>query len=281
MALSLSAGCFLTKIVGSTKLPEFALTETLYANGLRLPRHSHEHSCFVFVLQGTFNETFESNSRVCRSQTLIFRPANEKHSDHFHGKGGRCFNIEMDPQWLKRIGTRTVGLNGSSDFHGGILSRLALQIYQEYRHPDEVSSLAIEGLLLEILAEVFRRSTTATVGRERPPWIEHAREMIHANFREPLTLSAVAATVGVHPVHLATVFRRTYRCSMGEYVRRRRVEFACEELSRPDTPLIRIALAAGFYDQGHFCRTFKRLTGITPTAYRRNISRSLIPSEKL
>lgn len=88
------------------------------------------------------------------------------------------------------------------------------------------------------------------------------------DFYLPGTLHTVAENLAPARGHAALVGRL-------------RVEFACEELSRPDTPLIRIALAAGFYDQGHFCRTFKRLTGITPTAYRRNISRSLIPSEKL
>jgi AraC-like DNA-binding protein len=53
-----------------------------------------------------------------------------------------------------------------------------------------------------------------------------------------LSLSFIAQSVGVHPVHLAHSFRRYYRCSVGEYVRRLRIGFACRQLSKTDTPLV-------------------------------------------
>jgi AraC family transcriptional regulator len=73
----------------------------------------------------------------------------------------------------------------------------------------------------------------------------------------------------VHPVYLACAFRRHYRSTVGEYVRRLRVEFACRELSATRAPLAQVALAAGFADQSQFSRTFKRVVGLTPTEYRK------------
>jgi AraC-like DNA-binding protein len=70
--------------------------------------------------------------------------------------------------------------------------------------------------------------------------------------------------VGVHPVYLASAFRRHYRCSIGEYKRRLRVEFICGEIARSDAPLSQVALAAGYSDQAHFSRSFKRFAGMTP-----------------
>jgi AraC family transcriptional regulator len=69
-------------------------------------------------------------------------------------------------------------------------------------------------------------------------------------------------------VHLAVEFRRFYGSAPAEYIRRLRVEFACRALSGSTAPLIEIALAAGFSSQSHFSNTFKRLIGMTPTAYR-------------
>jgi AraC family transcriptional regulator len=92
--------------------------------------------------------------------------------------------------------------------------------------------------------------------------------MIRARFAEPLSLSEIAQAVNVHPAHLAREFRRWYRCAVGEYVRRVRVEFARDALLATDAPLFEIAYRAGFADHSHFTRTFKRLTGMTPYEFR-------------
>jgi AraC family transcriptional regulator len=74
--------------------------------------------------------------------------------------------------------------------------------------------------------------------------------------------------VGVHPVYLASEFRKHFGCTIGEYVRKLRVEFACRRISESDSPLSDIAIAAGFSHQSHFSRTFKAVTGMTPAGYR-------------
>jgi AraC family transcriptional regulator len=54
-------------------------------------------------------------------------------------------------------------------------------------------------------------------------------------------------------------------------VRQLRIEYACHELAASDTPIVQIALAAGFCDQSHFTRTFKRLIGVAPSQYRESV----------
>jgi AraC family transcriptional regulator len=73
----------------------------------------------------------------------------------------------------------------------------------------------------------------------------------------------------VHPVTLARAFRRSFGCTVGEYLRRLRIERATEQLAGGDTPLAEIALAAGFADQSHFSNVFRRRTGMSPSAFRR------------
>jgi AraC family transcriptional regulator len=72
----------------------------------------------------------------------------------------------------------------------------------------------------------------------------------------------------VDPAHLARTFRAHYRCSIGDFVRRLRVERASCELTDTDTPMADIALGLGFFDQSHFSRVFKDQTGLTPTEFR-------------
>jgi AraC family transcriptional regulator len=95
-----------------------------------------------------------------------------------------------------------------------------------------------------------------------------ARELCHEQFAQSISLAGVAHSVGVHPAHLARMFRRHYQCTVGEYIRRLRLDHAARELTRSDRPVVDIASASGFYDQSHFTHAFKLHTGLTPTGYR-------------
>ncbi len=124
----------------------------------------------------------------------------------------------------------------------------------------------IEGLALQMMAETFRQTTTPT--HAAPPWLEQARDILHEQFSDRPSLPSLARSVGVHPVHLAREFRRFYRCTITEYVLQRRLDFACDEMLNSRASLIDIALAAGFFDQSHFARTFKAQMGMSPNQYR-------------
>ncbi|HEX5732840.1 MAG TPA: AraC family transcriptional regulator [Blastocatellia bacterium] len=179
----------------------------------------------------------------------------------------RCFIIEAENLWLDPVREYATTLNRPAIFQSSSLAYLAMRLRRESLHPDGMTPLAIEGLMLEIIAEACRKRIKHS--RAKPPrWLEQTKEMLHECFLEPLTLSGIAETVGVHPVYLASVFRRYYRCSVGEYKRQLQVEFACGEIARTDAPLSQIALAAGYCDQAHFSRMFKRVTGMTPAEYR-------------
>jgi AraC family transcriptional regulator len=91
---------------------------------------------------------------------------------------------------------------------------------------------------------------------------------LHDQFAENLSLNEIAQAVNVHPSYLDNVFREFFQASIGEYVRQLRIEFACRKLVATNTPLVEIALTAGFSHQSHFTNTFKRSTGISPAQYR-------------
>lgn len=262
MALKLARGQFYGQISRSREVAPFILTETTYPSGRKLPRHSHERAYFCFVLRGRFAEVCGKRSHECQAATLIFHPSAETHSDHFQTEA-RCFNIQIDA----RLTDRDTRLEQRADFHGGPPAHLATKLYREFREMDEVSELAIEGLGLEIIAEAARAIKKAA--HRTQPWLERARELLHAQFAERLTIAHVAAAVGVHPTHLAREFHRRHKRTIGDYVRQLRIEFACRELSSSVTPISEIALAAGFFDQSHFSRTVKLCTGFSPAVYRK------------
>jgi len=136
------------------------------------------------------------------------------------------------------------------------------------RRADDASRLSIDGIISEMLAEGAR---APVVNRESgsAPWLSRAIDYIHDNFATTLNLNDVAKIAGVHPAHLSRVFRQRMHCTVGEYLRRLRFEFACHRILVTPKPLCDIAYEAGFADQSHFHRLFRRHMGITPFAYRR------------
>ena len=256
------------EIIDSKLIAGFYLTETAYAPKTTVPTHAHHHACFCLVLQGAYTELYKGKTIECRPSHLIFRPAEEMHSDHFGDHDVRCFIIEVEREWLTRLlRGRSIWMDEPASFQSGSLAWLAMKLRHESQQADDFTSLTIEGLMLEVVAQIARSSMK--ISEPRPPrWLNRAKEILPDNFTERLTLSEIAEAVGVHPVYLAGVFRQHYHCSIGDYVRQLRVEFASRELSTTAAPLGDIALAAGFAHQSHFSRTFKRLTGMTPAQYR-------------
>jgi AraC family transcriptional regulator len=143
--------------------------------------------------------------------------------------------------------------------NSSLLVELFLQMSRRFSQMDAASLKALESAVL---------GTSHDPDRSHKLWLEKARAILEQEFAEQPTLSSIAAKVGVHPVHLAREFRRRYGSSVGEYVRKLRLEFACHQLVMSDDPPVKIATAAGFVDQSHFSRTFKRFLGITPGKYR-------------
>lgn len=120
------------------------------------------------------------------------------------------------------------------------------------------------------VVEIPILSRAAAHERHDPPeWLEAMRAEIHARCCESIRVTDLAEAAGVHPVHAARVFRRHLGCTVGEYVRRLRVERARSQLLDTDRTLSSIAIGTGFADQAHFTRRFKEVVGVPPGAYRR------------
>jgi AraC family transcriptional regulator len=274
MYSQLTQGNFYGRTLKNFSTAGFNLSETHYEPGVRLPRHSHELPYFGFVLSGAYTEHTGRTVRACRERTLLYHPPGELHSQHFDHEAVRLFRIELNRARARAVSQADLRTAHSTSPHHDLIDALAHRLYREFCDPDSVSHLAVEGLALELIAATARRALDVDAFTTRPPrWLVQAHDLIKSRFAECLTLTDIACAVGVHAVTLAREFRRCYGCTVGEMVRRERVEFARRELARPGASLASVAVSSGFYDQSHFSRTFKRVTGITPARYRDSHSR--------
>jgi AraC family transcriptional regulator len=137
-------------------------------------------------------------------------------------------------------------------------------LYEEFQRPDDLTPLAIEALLLEMVVLKGRSERNL-----RPKWLSRATDIMHESFNSPLKMQRLAKEIGVHPAHFSRAFRCYFGCSPVEYLRRLRVEEARRLLLATSNPGAMIAIQCGFSDQSHLNRSFLRQMGVTPGAYRR------------
>jgi AraC family transcriptional regulator len=241
--------------------------ELSYDADLWLPSHAHKEAFLELCLVGTTEEFWGKQTFVRGPSTLNYFPIGAQHTTRFK-ENVRTFQIVMNATWLERVREVAPLVDTLTNYPNGSPIRTAARLYHEFQCRDSLSPLVLEGMLLELLGEMSR-DATSLAGNACPRWLKHAREFLHAYFTESVPVEAIATAVGVHPSHLMRGFRQYFRCTVGDYVRRLRVEQACQMLSTSDTPSSQIAVAVGFVDQSHFSRTFKICTGLTPTEFRK------------
>lgn len=270
MEVSVGETPFGGSVLKTREVSGLRLVDRVYAAKTTVPNHSHQQAVFCIALNGICNEVYAGATRTYEAFTVEFLPPDHCHSLHFPFADVRAFSVNVPPQWLERAREYSLSVNDSVHSHRGILSRLMMKLYAEFAQLDDASSLAIEGLALETLAEVSRRQVKSE--RTPPRWLAQTTEILRDGFSARLTVTQLASKVGVHPVHLAREFRRFHCCTIGDYIRHLRIEQACRELRMSNQSLAAIAAGAGFSDQSHFSRTFKRHTGMTPAEYRKTFT---------
>jgi AraC family transcriptional regulator len=258
------------KVLRRQEVSGFVLEEVLDSPRSKVVQHSHDAAYFCLALSGHCTEHFGTRTRECKTLSWGFFAAGETHSIEFNSTS-RSFGINIGPRWLERARACSIVLDQSERAQGGIMAQTLMRLYSELHQMDDASPLAIEGLVLELLAAVSRLKVRFK-GRIPPRWLGHAEEFLRAHFSEHLNLSMVSEAVGVHVVHLAREFRKHYGCTAGDYIRQLRVEYACREIGRSNSSLAETASAAGFSDQSHFSKVFTRYTGMTPAQYRAAVS---------
>lgn len=268
---TLEPGVFLGTTCRTARATGFTLVESI-PEYRRQPLHDHANHYLYVVLGGGFEGVVGGPRRalVGRPMTVSFLPAGERHANLWFGDDRRCLNVEISADRARQLDAAYPLPREAVTVESQVTAALARKLALEVGAARGPHPLCLEGLVLELLAEITR--PPAEAGDGPPRWLVRVRDRLRDCPNAVPGLDALADDAGVHPSHLSRAFRQHFGLTLGDYVRRERVDYACRRIAaRPAEALVRVAAEAGFADQSHMSREFRHWLGRSPSAVRRGV----------
>jgi len=232
--------------------------------------HFHEHCFFSLVLDGIIIEKSKKINHQCTRGTLLFQNWEEPNYHECLQNNTKSFMVELPDSIFENFDLDKKKLEGSIQITNPEIKIHFHNLYKETKINSGKSNIYVESLLVSALS--FLKGQLSEKKFARPPWIKIVDEMLHSCDIETISLKQLAASAGIHPVHLCRDFRKYYHCTLGEYIRKIKIEKALSQFTIKNKSLTDIAFECGFADQSHFIRCFKQINRLTPLQYRKIIS---------
>jgi AraC-like DNA-binding protein len=241
--------------------------------------HTHDKACFALITRGAIRIRMRGGEFIARAGDLYAIDAEEPHAGWpVDGKGWSLRTMYVDAGRLPAIvgeeGTAVPALAGPI-----IRDRTLVSLYRGVHACSEAAGPALkrDECYAQFIARLLARHTRAShpvvaAGREAVA-IRRARDFLDHHLGDKVRLAEIAAAAELPPFRLFRAFERATGMTPHGYQRQARIRFAAG-LIRGGHPLGGVAAAAGFADQAHLTRSFRRSLGVTPGLYARAFGRA-------
>lgn len=238
--------------------------------------HAHEEFFIALTDAGLATPTYRGDRHVIGPGDLIVLNPEEAHAGGPPAEGSWTYRALYPGPALMRdiLAEFRPGRPGLPVFGGDVVRdrdvAARLRRFHLLSESPASSRLERETQLAEALVRLVSRHATpprapGPAGRERRA-VRLSREYLEEHAEENVTLAALAGRAGLSAFHLCRVFREAVGMTPHAYQIQVRVRRA-KSLLRAGLPITLAAAEAGFYDQAHLNRHFKRLVGVTPGRY--------------
>ncbi len=221
--------------------------------------------------------------RICRPGTVSITPAGDEQEFRCSGRI-EVLGWGINPAFVQSVAERELERPcGSLEIialHGGVDDRLwelGRRMAAELQSPRYASQLYFDTLNTQLAICLVRdHSSLVAHGEAARQRIEDLRirkaiDFIHANLSWNITLEELAEETNLSAGYLVAAFKRATGRPPHRYLLEQRVERAKVLLADPSQIITQIALDVGFSSQSHLTSVFRRLTGLTPNAYRNQV----------
>lgn len=224
------------------------------------------------VLAGDIRESTRHGEAVGSALSVVVKPAGVRHADEVGPRGARTLQVAFGPDGAREIPDRT-DLGRWRWLHIGPASTMMLALARTVgRVLTTGARVRTEDLETRVLEAIAALAGDTPAVASAPDWLVRAKEALDDQLHTGIGVAALSRHVGAHPVTLSRAFVRHYGLTFTEYRRRERVRRAAARIAASSQSLSRIAHASGHADHPHFCREFRRVTGLRPSEYRRLIA---------
>jgi len=192
--------------------------------------------------------------------------------------------LYLDPQFLRAtaesidVDSNQISIAPQFGIRDEHLHHLGMSLGHELKDANVIGRLYADSLAKVLAMQLVRRYSylndlQTSRGGMAPRKLRKAIEFITENLdqEQTVTLSAVAAAVGMSYFHFSRAFKQSMGISPNAYMTDQRIARAKRMLSETDLPIADIALRAGFASQSHFTTTFRKLVWTTPKAFRNKL----------
>jgi AraC family transcriptional regulator len=232
------------------------------------PEHAHVNPHLTFLLQGGTEEKWNNGVFERLAGDIVFYPAAKPHQNLQTLAGSKNINFEFDPSFFKQNNTTESAIEKLAG-KAPATKFLLLKVFKEAMFGDPCPGESIRMLLLYLLGRPERVFKKRPANKPLPGWVVNVREYIRDRWNDPVTLQELSLAAGVHPITISKHFPRYFSCTLGEHLRRIKIEKALALVKSSKHSLMEIAFECGFSDQSHFIRVFKATTGFIPNDFRK------------
>jgi AraC-like DNA-binding protein len=241
-------------------------------DGLELLNANHHTEDFPFHTHNTFNITLvldqifstKLSDRLLHASTgaIVITNPDEVHATICDNKlGSSFFTFYVSPEVLKELNEKRPVTFYDKIINDHFLFQELYALSREYYS----SKNEIEKKLLLALRRLVRTHSTDTIIAENKRRLFHT--FLEESDLEKFSLENTASKFGLDKFKFLRLFKQETGLTPNNYIILKRIE-KCKELLQTQDDLLDIAIQTGFYDATHLCKYFKKITGITPLAYR-------------
>lgn len=256
-----SSGTFLGQVRSVKMVDGCGVMPTLYSADKELEEwHSHEQASISLLVRGGHDEYLYGKYHKRQPGDLKFIPAGEVHRCDRYQPGTLKINLSFRPGLLTGI---------TEDRLENLLSTkpdakfLLLQLYHALEEQAVYTQASAQLLLTALLHPEGKRAGST------PAWVMKLTELLQDEWSTGHELGELSQKLGVHPVTISRYFPVYFSSTLGEYMRKLKIERALPLLGDEKLSLTDIAYQCGFADHAHFTRTFKAVTGYLPKQFRK------------
>jgi AraC family transcriptional regulator len=223
--------------------------------------HCHENPHLILLLNGgnVYNTRRKSAEKMAGD--MLFYHSGEIHQTLPGTAFSKCINLEVEQTFLANYHVSEQMLQQAAGA-GANAKFLVLKMYKELLVNDALTHTSLQLLFLGLVGNTQKEMPP------KPIWLAQVEALLHDEWDTVPSLETLSKAAGVHPVTISKYFTKYMGCTLGEYLRKIKVEKSMDFIRGGQDSLTEVATKCGFADQSHFIRNFKTYTGLLPKEFQ-------------